>query len=119
MNYDQDNVDEITNLLLGHKVVKVDEKTLQLDDGRILTFIGSADCCQYYNLTELNGCDNVITRVELLSDPGGDHYAKYEGEYRIFVYADNVKVNLATFEGTDANGYYGTGYTIKVREIEK
>jgi hypothetical protein len=119
MKYDHDNAVEIAELFVGHKVVKIADNKLELDDGRILTFIGSADCCQRYDLTELNGCDNVITSVELLNDPGGDEYHKYDGEYRIFVYADNVKINLATFEGSDANGYYGTGYTIEVRGDRK
>lgn len=35
-------------------------------------------------------------------------------QYKIFVFADNQQINLATFEGTDGNGYYGTGYCIEV-----
>lgn len=106
----------ITELLMGHRVSKVSEDTLTLDDGTRLTFVGSADCCAYYDLVELNGVDNVITNVEFVEDPAGDEYPDGEGFYRIFVFADNAKVNLVTFEGTDSNGCYGTGYTINVRK---
>lgn len=114
---------EIGNLLVGHRVTRVSEDTLLLDDGTLLRLAGhdggcacSAGC---YELTELNGVDNIITAVELLDHPSGDdHWIPGEdlrdGYYEIFVFADNVKVNLATFTGDDGNGYYGTGYTIHV-----
>lgn len=117
--YDETDHDAVKELLIGHKVTKVADDTLELDDGRTLVLIGhdggcacSAGC---YDLIELNGVDNVITNVEFEDDPAGDDEPG-EGYYRIFVFADNQKVNLATFEGTDGNGYYGTGYSIQVRE---
>lgn len=104
--------DAIVALLLGHKVERVDNETLRLDNGTSLTLKGNEGGCSCgagdYELTELNGVDNIITNVELLDDPDG------EGAYRIFVFADNKRINLATFEGSDGNGYYGTGYSIKV-----
>lgn len=117
--YDQDNAAEIEALLLGHTVTKVDSDRLQLDDGTILILTGHDGGCGCnsgcYDLTELNGVDNIITKVELVADPAGDGYDADPGTYRIFVYADNVQVNLATFEGTDGNGWYGTGFSIEVR----
>lgn len=118
IEYTQENSNEITQLLLGRKVTKIGDNALELDNGTILEFEGSHECCQYYELTELNGIENIITKVELLNDPDDPFdYPEREGEggtYRIFVYAENQKVNLAVFDGTDGNGYYGTGYTIYV-----
>lgn len=115
VTYNETQKDEITALLVGRKVIKVADDTLELDDGRRLRFEGNADCCAYYDLTELNGVDNIITKVEFLDDPAGDEYPdEATGTYKIFVYADNAKINLATFEGTDSNGYYGTGYSIDI-----
>lgn len=114
----EEDRDAIAELLLGRKVEKVGDDTLRLDNGTVLKFEGhdggcacSAGC---YDLTQLNGVDNVITKVELVNDPGGDDL-EGEGTYRIFVFAGDERVNLATFEGTDGNGYYGTGYSIEVQ----
>jgi hypothetical protein len=117
--YGQDDHEAISALLVGRKVVAVVDDRMQLDDGTILVFTGAEGGCSCgagdYELTELNGCDNIITAVELVNSPSGDDYPEGEGAYRIFVYADNTKINLATFEGTDGNGYYGTGYYITVK----
>lgn len=120
MHFDENDVDGITSLLMGRRITKIDDERLQLDDGTMLTLIGNDGGCACgsgdYTLTELNGCDNVITNVELVNAPGGDDYDDGNGTYRIFVFADNQRINLATFEGTDGNGYYGTGYRIKVKK---
>ena len=124
---------EITGLLMGRKVTKVDGEHLLLDDGTVIKAIGhdggcgcSAGC---YDLSVLNGVDNIITRVEYDYQPSGD-WEKPErgtphpddpeddwtGYYRVFVFADNQQINLMQFDGTDGNGYYGTGFEILVRE---
>lgn len=116
---DQDDTDAISRLLVGHAVTKVAEDHLLLDDGTVLKLFGNDGGCACssgcYDLTELNGVDNVITSVEIEANPDDDGSAAYEGTYRIFVFADNQKINLATFVGTDGNGYYGTGFHILIR----
>ena len=113
---EQDKV-AITELLVGHKVTKVTDDKLILDDGTKLTLMGNMGCAGcvsgQYELSELNGVDNIITAVEFEDDPGDSDW-DLDGSYRIFVYANNEKINLATFNGTDGNGYYGTGYRIDV-----
>lgn len=117
VTYDETDKPQIENLLIGRKLVKVSEDTLVLDDGRRLRFVGNEGGCSCgagdYDLTELNGVDNVITKVEFVDSPD-DEYREEGGHYRIFVFADNQQINLATFEGSDGNGYYGTGYQIHV-----
>ena len=120
-SYDETDHEEIKQLLVGHKVVKVADDTLTLDDGRLLKFRGNEGGCSCgsgdYELTELNGTDNLIMNVEFEDSPDGDWTDHGDGRYRIFVFADNQKINLATFEGSDGNGYYGTGYSITVTDI--
>ncbi len=110
--------EKIRDLLIGHKVTKVADDRLVLDDGTELQLAGNEGGCSCgagdYELTELNGVDNVITAVDLESSPGDD-YQDGNGTYKIFVFADNRRVNLATFEGSDGSGYYGTGFSISVR----
>lgn len=114
--------DDIRALLLGHRIARVDEHTLRLDDGTVLelpdTDGGCACSAGCYDLKVLNGVDNVITSVEFLDDPTGDDYPEdAAGTYSIFVFAGDQRVNLATWEGSDGNGYYGTGYRIEVRRL--
>lgn len=130
----EENREEITALLKGHKVVKVDKEHLLLDNGTVIKAIGhdggcacSAGC---YDLSILNGVDNVITRVEFDYQPTGDFEDKrpapshpddpkdgWTGFYRVFVFADNQQINLMQFDGSDGNGYYGTGFELLVREV--
>lgn len=110
----------IKELLVGKSVEKVADDHVMLSDGTLLKFPdtdgGCACAAGCYDLTELNEVENVITNVEFDYQPGGDETApNYEGYYRIVVFADNRKLNLATWEGTDGNGYYGTGFSIFAR----
>lgn len=109
-----DDEDDLKAAFIGKSIAKVNDYTLELSDGRRVALVGNADCCAYYDLTELAGCPNVVTNVEVYADPAGDCWPGGEGVYRLFVYADNQKINLATFEGTDANGYYGTGFWLEI-----
>lgn len=114
---DHEDKGKIRDLLLGRKVERVDNEHLLLDDGTVIKAIGREGDCVCgagdYGLSELNGVDNVITAVEFDYAP---HANDYEGYYRIFVYADNQKINLMQFDGSDGSGYYGTGFEILVRE---
>lgn len=129
---DEGDFGEITDLLIGRKVEKVDGEHIRLDDGTVIKAIGrdggcacSAGC---YDLAVLNGVDNIITNVEYDYRPAGDYENpersghpddpedEWEGYYRIFVYADNQQINLMQFNGSDGNGYYGTGFEILVRK---
>lgn len=115
--FDETNHDRLAELLVGRRVTKVADDKLELDDGRVLEFRGHDGGCSCgagdYDLAELNGVDNVITSVEFEDSPAGEEF-EGEGHYKIFVFAGNQRVNLATFEGSDGNGYYGTGYSVTV-----
>jgi hypothetical protein len=128
-HYNETNQDTIRDLLIGRRVLAVqppaggerdgdDAGHLLLDDGTVLKLFGNDGSCACsagcYSLTHLEGVDNVITAVEFEDSPDGDGLDG-DGTYKIFVFADNQKINLATFEGSDGNGYYGTGYHILLR----
>jgi hypothetical protein len=74
--YDQTEQDDIERLFLGRTVTKVADDTLSLDDGRQLRFVGNDGGCACsagcYDLTELNGVDNIITKVEFVDSPVGE-----------------------------------------------
>ena len=110
-------LDELKKLLVGKSVKKVDEERLLLSDGTKVQVVGNADCCAYYDLKHLGEVENIITNVEVFEDPNGDYYDKpfdEPGVYRLFVFTGEEKINLAEFEGTDSNGYYGTGFWLEV-----
>ena len=123
-----EDTQSIVDALLGRRIVKLEKPPVSaysmgkaqilLDDGTVLLLEGrdggcacSAGCYSLEHLASLGDVDNIITNVVFHNDPQED-----KGEYSIFVFADNKKINLATFEGHDGNGYYGTGYYITVRK---
>lgn len=132
----EESREEITQLLMGRRVTKVDGEHLMLDNGTVIKAIGhdggcacSAGC---YDLSVLNGVDNIITRVDFDYHPAGDddpwdgpneakvcnpEQEEYEGHYRIFVFAEERRINLMQFDGSDGNGYYGTGFELLVRDV--
>lgn len=120
--YDSDDTrfeQDMKDILLYRKIVSVEQvgdqdARLILDNGVKLDVSGNQGCggCSngWYYLKELNNCDNAITDVEAYSE-GADEV------YKLFVFADNKKINVLTYEGTD-NGYYGTGYSVLVKVDE-
>lgn len=107
---------------------------LTLDDGTVLKVWGNDGGCACsagcYPLASLNGVGNAITNVEVEEHPADDgtpsvcvecgekvwNCGHPEGWYRIFVYAEDHRIPLASFEGTDGNGYYGTGWWLNVED---
>lgn len=107
---------------------------LTLSDGTVLKVWGNDGGCSCgagdYPLTHLAEVDNIITNVEIEERPDEDwsdlpcrtcgeiHCWKddhdNEGYYRIFVFAEDQRINLASFDGSDGNGYYGTGWWLDV-----
>lgn len=104
---------------------------LTLSDGTVLKVWGNDGGCGCsagcYPLTALNACKNVITNVQVEERPVDDDavcwtcgeeswFCDHEGYYRIFVLAFGVdeRINVASFEGSDGNGYYGTGWWLSV-----
>lgn len=107
---------------------------LTLDDGTLLKTWGNDGGCACsagcYPLTTLNTVDNAITNVEVEEQADGDGVEMpcrtcgkaycyegghdNEGYYRIFVVAEDQRHLLASFEGSDGNGYYGTGWWLTV-----
>lgn len=124
MDYDkiyyESDENEIRELLLYRKVVKVEGDTLILDNGTELTFKGNEGCnlCGngWYYVRELNDCDNVITNVEFVRDDDiKNKDSDDDMSYKIFVYAEDKHIKLAQIDGSDGNGFYGTGYTLYVK----
>ena len=101
---------EIKELLIGRKV-KVEGDNLILDNGIILEVIANEGC---------GGCSNgwySITNVQFIcNDIEPNEKNNYsDTSYKIFVFCEDTRINLLQVDGSDGNGYYGTGYTITVK----
>lgn len=117
----------LKELLFGRKIVNVEEiqgsydnhyaeGRLTLDDGTVLLVGGNDGGCSCgagdYSLTTLNRVDNAITNVKV-DVTENDRYEDLT--YRIFVVAEDHNQHLvAQFDGSDGNGYYGTGWWLTV-----
>jgi len=119
--------EEYAALLKGRYVTDItvssDETsaTLTLDNDTTLELIGSWGC----------SCGNGVTYIKHVFQRGGrnarimnarveatqNDERYYETDYTIFVMIDGnpSQLPLATMQGYDENGYYGTGFTIYVR----
>lgn len=120
---DIDFEEEVKELLLYRKIVKVEQHSdqdavLTLDNGTEIIVEGNRGCggCGngWYYLDELNDCDNVITDVRCIFEGYDYDKKRYDDVYRIIVFADNKEINCVQYSGND-NGYYGTGYELFVR----
>lgn len=124
---DETDEKEIKKLLIGKKVkVDVENNRLLLDDGMVLEIEANEGCggCSsgWYSITKLNEVDNAITNVEFVCDGNveGDYEDYYKDtSYKIFVFCEDTRIKLLQVDGTDGNGYYGTGYEIRVNKILK
>ena len=117
---DQDGVEELRALLLGHRVEKIADDHLRLDDGTVIRIVPNVGGCACsagdYELTDLNECDNIITSVEVVNEVDNAEDEWGDRTYRVFVVAEDKRINLFAVSGSDGNGYYGTGYELFVRK---
>lgn len=115
---DHDQPDRIERLLLGRKVVRIKNRTLHLDNGTSFYVHPNEGCggCESgnYGVTALNTCDNVITKVESVTEEAVAGYGGTITVYKVFVYAEDTRINLIDVRGDDGNGYYGTGFELIV-----
>lgn len=105
---------------------------LTLSDGTVLKVWGNDGGCACdagcYPLTMLDAPDGIITNVEVDAKPDEDYTCPeckaegrnwdydctHRGWYRVYVVAEDKRHPLASFEGSDGNGYYGTGWWMRV-----
>lgn len=118
-----DDIDGLRELLVGRSIRSVSTDTVVLDDGRQLRLAGNRGCggCGSgdYELTSLNDHPvNAIMDVQVVDEPVPDAepYDPVHTVYRLFVLAQDERIELASFAGKDGNGYYGTGFNIFVTE---
>lgn len=109
---------------------------LTLSDDTVLRVWGNDGGCACgsgcYPLSSIAVVENIITNVEVEERPSSDYDDEnskcrtcgenwcYQdghdntGYYRIFVFAGDERINIASFEGTDGSGYYGTGWWLDI-----
>lgn len=130
--------DRLMELLYGRKVVRVVKDPSQpeswsagptgwlyLDDGTVLKVWGNDGGCACsagcYPLARLAEFDNAITNVEVDYKPDAEDWGyngppEERGFYRVHVFGVDTKAELLSCEGSDGNGYYGTGWWLQVQD---
>ena len=118
-NFDGEDLDELKKVLLYRKIVDVSFNEYQgymtLDDGTKLRLVANEGCggCGngWYYLTELNKCDNAITDVSIEYDTHN-----YDEVIKVFVIAEDRRIQIVNVEGDEGNGYYGRGFEVWVEK---
>lgn len=107
--------DEIRELLIGQKITVREDNVLVLDNGTELTVIANDGCggCSsgHFYVQALNGVDNAIMSVEFDNTVGQD----YDENLVVCVYTEFGPQVIIDVEGDVGNGWYGWGYTIRVK----
>lgn len=131
-----DHTDDLTPVFLGRRIVAAEFDVmplvpdpfyselppyglLTLDDGTRVYVVGHDGGCACssgcYVLTHLATVDNIITSVEVAEEPLEESLLGYADQrWQIFVYANDERLKVAEFEGSDGNGYYGTGFHLTI-----
>lgn len=98
---------DLERVLIGRTVTSIDERnnTLTLDDGRLLAFEDTNDCCAWFNanLTAGNLTDNAITAIKV-TDRHEEEYG--DEDYTIHILAANKKIADLDINGNPSSGYY-------------
>jgi hypothetical protein len=110
----------LEEVLVGREVVSVEdhwdseEVTLILDDGTALEIDASLGCCAYgvVNLENVVGGSIMSVSTDMPDDPDSEA----DSVYRIFLMKNGLPDGTITVESYESSGYYGTGYTLRVRK---
>jgi len=112
----------LTELFLGRRITGADRENhlLTLDDGTVLQLKGNDGCggcaAGNYRLTDLadpsdlfDAEEAIITNVVVENEDDEERGVR---QLRLHIYAGHRDINAATFEGSDGNGWYGTGFWV-------
>lgn len=122
----QHDEETVRDLLVGRTVKVTEEGNLILDNGKLIEVQPNSGCWSCpsgnFHVETLNDVENVITDVKLLesNEAFSEAHSNADKIYSIFVYTAGFNHNqenrktLLTIEGSDGNGFYGTGYTLHV-----
>ncbi len=112
--------DDFTPLLAGRYVTSIVDDTLILDDGTHLEFKGNEGCScgsGQYDITSMFERGTPTARimsaeVEVDVVDKSDDYSDLV--YTLFVIVEDERLPLVECQGNDGNGYYGSGFTVRV-----
>lgn len=119
---DYDNDAALAEMLVGRRIVSTEGDTFTLDNGVVLEAIGNEGCggCSsgHFSAIVIDGAvtENVITKVAVEDADTKDPH-DYESHYVLFVFHGAKKVNLVQADGDWGNGYYGGGFSLRVRHV--
>lgn len=99
--------EDLERELIGKTVTGIDESEnkLTLNDGTILEFKDTHDCCAWFNANLTNGnlTDNAITTLKV-TDRQEEEYG--DEDYTIHILAANKKIADLDINGNPTSGYY-------------
>ncbi|GAA1049475.1 DUF7448 domain-containing protein [Arthrobacter russicus] len=100
--------DDLAKIVLGKTITNIDTKnnTCTLNDGTILEFEDTSDCCAWFS-AELHAghlTQNMITNIQVEDKAADDQ--DFDQKYTIHVLAEATEVLAIDIEGTPTSGYY-------------
>ena len=112
--FDMD-VADLERQIIGKTIIEIDkqENKLTLNDGTILHFKDTHDCCAWFsaNLTNGNLTDNAITALKV-TDRQEEEYD--DEDYTIHILAANKNIVDLDITGNPTSGYYCHSITLDI-----
>ena len=97
---------DLRDEVVGKKIISVNDSSCTLDDGTVLVFEDTSDCCAWFAAEVKAGTlvDSTITGVEV--EDRGSPEAWTRESYTIHVLSADTRVMAVEIEGDASSGYY-------------
>lgn len=118
---------DLAKILIGRRIVNIstDEKLLELDDGTVLHFENTSDCCAWFsaqlrdgNLTT-NGITAVRTTDHTKVEGYFDSFANPVCNYTLHILAEDHNIVDLDIEGDPTSGYYCQSINLEIWNAQK
>jgi hypothetical protein len=109
--------DDLACEIVGHRISKISDTSITLDNGNILEFENCEDCCSWfvYEINNIDINDNIVTKVEVTGDEAPDEGS---ASWTLHILSRDKKVCDIDIDGDATNGYYCHSIELIVKKPE-
>jgi hypothetical protein len=97
--------EDLEKEVLGNRIVSIEDKKIQLSNGKVLEIEDVSDCCAWFvgDIKAFDFADNVVTGVEKVEHQGGSDAPE---AWTLRVLSNHKTIAEVNIEGDSTSGYY-------------